>query len=235
MAERTVKLSAGSDIADLIDSLDASLDRAEIYRAIGKFFDRRGARIAGRIVKEKLSGQSLNRRTGALARSIVGEGGIINGVPTLRVGVLRGPSLAYAAALEFGTKGKNPTSPIPTIRPKNAKALAIPVNDALTAAGVARYPSPRDYPSELKVVPFENDGGNTVAGLFDKDEYEQAEAAGGNLESVKALWLLLKSVDLEPRWYLRDVFFEDIESVVVDLAEFLASLISGDEPGRLTA
>ena len=65
---------------------------------------RLGYEFAGRVVSTKLHGQVLNQRSGNLASAVAG------GVETTetgtevktRVGVLRGPALAYAGIHEYG-------------------------------------------------------------------------------------------------------------------------------------
>jgi len=90
---------------------------------------------AGKVASDYLSGQSLKRRTGQLAKEVDGW---------------------LAAPLE-GVVGVRPNSTVEkykwllggeskTIVPKNAKFLTIPIGENLTGAGVARYSSPRQVP-----------------------------------------------------------------------------------------
>lgn len=206
-------------------------------QAVVAFFGRKAPAIAGLAVRNYLSGQRLKRRTGSLARSIVGVSGLFasdrGGIaPALRVGVFRGPASAYAGVQELGTKYYNPASPFPTIVPKRAKALAMPVGDALTPAGVPRYESPRDFPGELRFVPWRrgiSQGGFTnnrestaIGGLYEArslrtpDDEPVTELRDANL-----LFVLLKSVDLKPQFYLRDAFNEALPGLVRDLSDFL--------------
>lgn len=141
--------------------------------------------VAGKIIKTQLSGGAgIKRRTGTLARSIIGVAQIQNTVPTLKVGVFRGPALSYAASLDQGA----------TIVPKKAKALAIPTKDggALTPAGVDRYGGPRQFPEPLKFIPFRSAKPNVVGGLF--------KTRGQDLILV---YILLSKVKIEARRYLR--------------------------------
>lgn len=78
---------------------------------------------------ERLTGQALKVRTGALRRSfsVIVRGDAKNGV----VGVVTTTS-KYFGVHERGA----------TIRPVRAKFLAVPLQAAMTPAGVSRYPSP---------------------------------------------------------------------------------------------
>lgn len=191
-------------------------------REILEFFDRQASIGADFIGDEYASGQRLKRRSGNLARSIIGRSLAVGKVPAMRIGVLRGPALRYAGVQEYGTKGKNPSSPYPTIRPKSAKALAVPIGPALTPAGVARKPGPEDW-DNLAFVPFR---GNkiTVGGLYDVNSLHRA---GGNLRKAKAYYLLMTQVDIEPKWYLRDGFDAWLPELADNLADYLRDVLVG--------
>jgi hypothetical protein len=94
------------------------------------------SQIGTRLLRDRLSGVDRKRRTGNLARSVatseprrVGTGGW-EGL----FGYGRGVAARYARILEEGG----------TITPKSAKVLAVPVGNALTATGRARFASPRE-------------------------------------------------------------------------------------------
>lgn len=82
------------------------------------------------LVEERMSGNTLMRRTGALARS---WGSYVQGddVKSLE-GVVYSTS-KYAATHEYGDPNRVPV---------RAKLLAIPLKASLTAAGVGRYNTP---------------------------------------------------------------------------------------------
>lgn len=92
--------------------------------------------IGTRALRQKLSGDDRNVRTGNLRRSVAFSepqrrpGGVWEG----RFGYGSGAAASYARILEEGG----------TILPKNGRVLAMPVGNALTATGRARYASPRD-------------------------------------------------------------------------------------------
>lgn len=83
---------------------------------------------------KELATTRLRVRGGALRRSIATE--VRGPVLALRAGEAGGQPVRYARIQEFGG----------TVRPKNAQFLAQPVGEALTAAGVARFESPRSVP-----------------------------------------------------------------------------------------
>jgi len=106
------------------DRLTAALGR-RLPTAIGD-----GLRaFVGRLQRDRLSGQGVATRTGALKRSFgVSVGGdLASGI----AGTVTTTS-KYFAIQEFGG----------TIRPVQAKFLAIPLDAAKTPAGVTLYPSP---------------------------------------------------------------------------------------------
>lgn len=187
--------------------------RAELFRAVDRVFEREAQLLAADSVRKFLSGDPLARRTGSLARSVVGQSIRVNGIPTLAVGVFRGPALRYAAIQEFGTKGKGGL--FPTIRPKKAKSLAIPQKSVLTAAGVPRYDSPLRYPGKLRFVLARK--GNLVGFLVDADD-----------ESDEPLWMLVRKVDIRPKRYLRDAMAARLPKIGISLSNQLARLLGGE-------
>lgn len=115
-------------------------------------------------------GTSLKVRTGNLRRHffnhVEGEGG--NRV--LTVGVAGVP---YARIQEMGG----------TVRAKNGKYLAIPIGPALTAAGVAKFKSPRMVPELV----FHRAGGTAFLGIWSSGRGgltgERLKTAIGKIES----------------------------------------------------
>ncbi|MEE8164383.1 MAG: hypothetical protein V3T64_02335 [Myxococcota bacterium] len=201
-----------------------------------EFLEREAQLLAGFIVKNFLSGQVLARRTGELARSIVGKAERFEGgLPGIRVGVFRGPALVYAGVQEFGTRGLEPDSPFDTIRPVKAKALAFPPegSPALTGAGVNRFPSPLDFPEKLRFIPFRK--GVVVGGLFREadlrgtgaDTDRDSFAERPSLANLQAVYLLITQLDLPAREYLKRGAQEFLPQIASDLAEFLAKTIRG--------
>jgi hypothetical protein len=224
----SISITVSEETRQYFRVLKQTLGKAELYERMVTFFDRQAQIVAGYTVKTKLSGAPLHRRTGALARSIIGRGEIIDGVPGFRVGVLRGPSIKYAAAQELGTVGKGGT--LPTIKPKTAKALAMPVNDALTPAGVARWPGPRQSPLDLHFVPFRH-GTIAVGALYAAKDLKKIRKKGGTLRDILPYYILLSKMDLKPTHFLRNGLLESLPLVTSNLAVFIHDLLAGRKPG----
>jgi hypothetical protein len=204
--------------------------------------------VAGEIVKDSLSGQRLKRRTGNLARSVVGKAEMWNGLPAIRLGVFTGPSVAYAGVQEFGTKSYNPSSPYADIRPKGGrKYLAIPTDDggATTPTGRARYRSAKDMPGlafvpglfTAKVNGVETRGS---AALFKGRDVlqvrfemqaeglppdENAELFQARLNRLKKAYLLVRRARIKPKFYLRDGLTRALPSIVAGLTARLVEEI----------
>lgn len=224
--------------------LAAKLGRVKLYQSIVRFFNREGLKIAAKIKKEsfgKATGGDLSigrvaRRTGALSRSIHGRGEMVGGHPAIRVGTLRGPSIKYAAVQEYGTKGADPTSPIPTIKPKKGKSLAMPLNSSLYPSGVPRYDGPRNDPRNLTFIPFRR--GIAVGALYDDREIKKIDAATErsertgalpSFEQFKAAYVLLRQVDIRPKRFLRNGFKNYMPTLLKNLTAHLRELLFGKE------
>jgi len=172
-------------------------------------------------VQRGMAGQFIATRTGNLRRSIVGRAEQTRFGPAIRVGVFSGPALPYAGVQEFGTRGYNAASPYPTIKPKTAKALAIPTDRAKTAAGVARTAGfgPRQFTGgELVFIPFRK--GKLVGGLFLKEEIKNGVRGG-------AMFLLATEVDLPERAYLKLGFEGYLPTLVDRLGSSIARWVAG--------
>lgn len=227
----TVELTPESE--SLLEQIDREFGTDVLNQQLDKFFARESTLAAAHIVRNFLSGQVLGRRTGALARSMVGTTERFDGIPGMRVGVFRGPALIYAGIQEFGTRGLESDSPFDTIRPKKAKALAFPPegSPALTNAGVSRFASPRDFPESLRFVPFRK--GVVVGGLFEEArlKLEQARLEPGqtiDLSKLQAVYILISQLDLPAREYLKKGMLDFLPRVAADLAAFLAGFIGGE-------
>lgn len=192
-------------------NLRRNLEPERFRQGLATFFDREASIIAGQIGRKIGQGGLLKRRTGNLARSIVGFAALVDGRPGFEVGVLRGPALQYALVHEEGTKGKNPESPIPDIVPRQAKALAIPVGPALTPAGVERYDGPRNYPEPLSFRPSRKP--NVVGVLV--------------TEGDEVAYILVRSVAIAPKHYLQDGVEGALPDLVVKLEAFMVRVAEG--------
>lgn len=206
-----------------LDRLSEILGRNKLFGLLDKFFHKHSLIAASHISKTMLSGQRLRRRTGGLAKSVTGTGLRVDGIPAMRVGIFRGPALKYAGVQELGTKGKNPSSPYDTIRPKKGKSLSIPLDPVLTGTGVDKYGGPRGFPGELHFIPFRKSG-IAVGALFDDAEYKIAKTFG--LREAKAAYLLVKKVDIPAHFYLRDGFRNYLPLFVKELEAYLKQIVA---------
>lgn len=126
-----ISLEMGSGFQQTLDTLgevgQAVVDAAD--RGLGK-----GVKIAaGNVAENYLTGQSLKRRTGNLARAVDGwMTGKFHGV----VGVHDDAAVSKYSWL-LGDEQK-------TITPTKGKFLAIPIGENRTPSGVAKFNSPRD-------------------------------------------------------------------------------------------
>lgn len=194
---------------------------AGFREALRPFFNRQAPKVGGYIIKNMLSGQRLRRRTGSLARSVIGLTEDYRGLPALRVGTLRGPSTPYGAIQQRGG----------VILPKKAKALAIPMDAALTPAGVDRFGGPRGYPGELKFIPFRKSG-VAVGGLFDPATIQKDEDGKPDLANATMYYLLVRRVVLPAKHWLTDGWKGYSPTFSQELAVFLKDLVQRLEGRR---
>jgi len=158
--------------------------RAACSKGLGK-----GVKLAaGRVVSEYLTGQSLKRRTGNLARAVQGwMASDLEGV----VGVQSNAAVSKYAWL-LGDESK-------TIVPKKAKFLTIPIGENLTGAGVPRFTSPRQVPDGF----FVNTKGHLLFG------YKK-----GKRGKFRALFVLVKSVFVQGSGALYDGVTDSEDDIV---------------------
>lgn len=198
-----------------LQNLAKKLGPEELWKRMLQRMDRLAEILAGKVVRNSLSGQLLKRRTGALARSVTGKSLYVDGLPAIRVGIFRGPATVYAGIQESGG----------TIYPKRARALAVPVNEALTPAGVERYGGPRNYPGKLRFIPFRR--GMAVGALVDEQEAAKAERQGirWTFNEVKPLYLLMLMVKLPATRWLSKPMRDNVPFVAEELAAYLKETI----------
>lgn len=126
-----------------------------------------------------------------LAKGVDAKVKQVNLIPSVNVGIFEGPGLDYGHTQEYGTRPWNSDSPIPTIKPKNRKYLAVPAKEGLPD-------SPRALSERLFVRPLRS--GNK--GLFRRLPLGQ----------IELLYVLVKRVDIQPQFWLSsaiDKFLED--------------------------
>jgi hypothetical protein len=207
------------------DTLSSPSAVEDFVAFLSRELERQALRVASAVTAKSLSGQILRRRTGSLARSVTGRVERVDGVPAIRVGIFRGPAANYAGILEKGG----------TIKPVKAKALAIPVNHALTPAGVARYRSPREYPGRLIMRKF-GQSGKAIGALYDEDEVEKAKVGKTSedvdvLRAVKPLWLLVRSVKIPAYRWLSKPVIAFLPSLTADLSRRIREYVDGTTRG----
>jgi len=128
-----IRLEMGPDFDRTIAEL-GSMGRA-VLEACDEGLEKGVKVAAGTVSRDYLSGQSLNRRTGQLARAVDGwMAGPLHGV----VGVPANSAVEDYKWL-LGDEEK-------TIVPRKSQFLAIPIGEALTPSGVPRFASPRQVP-----------------------------------------------------------------------------------------
>lgn len=205
----------------LLERLARRSTAGELFSVIEQFMLSRQSRLAGFVVRSW--NRKGNTRTGSLVRSI--DAAVFRdeaGLPALEVGVLRGPAQKYAGIQEHGTKSENPDSPYPRfITPKKGKALAMPVGDALTPAGVARYEGPRNYPEELTFIPIQR--GDVAGRLVLTSDIEAARALEGEIDysTIESLYILLYRARIPAKFYIRDGVRRFMPQFAADLANEL--------------
>lgn len=154
---------------------------ALLAKTVVQTFRRIGASLQTFVVRNKLAGQVLARRTGTLARAVFYKVFLEGEDAVLAIGA-DAAKAKYARVQELGG----------VIRATHSANLAIPLDAARTAKGVARM-SAREFMKNPEALGFEsafvNPKGTAIMGRI-----------GQNIEPVFAL---KKQVVLQPRRYLR--------------------------------
>ena len=218
MTQFTVELDPAS--LRKIEGLRSRMETRNLLRALLDFLEQLAPVLAGVVIEESLSGNRLRRRSGDLARSTVGQALIINGLPGMKIGVFRGPALAYAGIQETGGE----------IRPKNARALAIPQEPVLTAAGDIRagFESPRGL-TNLRFLKFDQAGGG-IGKLVDEDEARAAEEAGGSAYDARAWYILATKATIPASHWLSAPIVNRLPWIGQRLTDFFLRYFSGLTP-----
>tara|TARA_R100001230_G_C5630879_1_gene138571 strand:- start:145 stop:732 length:588 start_codon:yes stop_codon:yes gene_type:complete len=132
------RLMADISIEEFARRID-DIRKNRLYKALHQFAVKKAAR-AEKFAKKNAK-ENLRVRTGRLRSSI--QARVIPGRPVTGFELRAGggsAQVSYARIHEYGG----------TIRPRNSKFLAIPVNDKLfTGTGASRYPSARRAPFPL--------------------------------------------------------------------------------------
>lgn len=137
--------------------------------------------------------------TGNLRESVTAE-------PEGSDAVTVGPrNVVYAAIHEFGG----------TIRPRNAKYLAIPLSPKAKKAG-----SPKNYPGELQ--PMRLAGLQDRLFLVDVDRMQRARRS-----ELSLAYILLRSVQMPARPYVRPALDQHGDDAIQAIADALTEFIEG--------
>lgn len=135
------------------------------------------------------SGSTLSSRSGALRRGIR-----FKGVTTEANGyVARVTSNKKYVVTHFGPKGSETV-----IRPKNAKALTIPLAAALTSAGVAKGTARNGPWGKTVIIPTKRQG-NTTAIIYGVRQKQSGKKKGMGYGGLVPLFALVKSVRIPAR------------------------------------
>lgn len=150
-----------------------------------------GVKIAaGNVAEHYLSGQSLKRRSGELAREV--DGWMV--APLEGVVGIRENSTVEKYKWLLGDEEK-------TIFPRRARALTIPIGEALTGAGVPRFESAADAERELGVQLFRPRGKNVLGYVR------------GKRGKFRPLFVLAKSVFVQGSGALADGVLESTDDM----------------------
>lgn len=191
-----VRLEMGSGFEQVVRELGAM--SADFILAVSRGLGKGAEHTIHHIVENYLTGQSLKRRSSMLARNVAWWMDepleAILGVPD------GSPVDEYKWIL--GDESL-------TITPKKASALTIPIGDALTSAGVARYDSVRQAEQQLGTSIFRPKGTNVLG-------YKR-----GKKGKFRPLFVLVQSVFVQGSRALSDgvldsldVFVENIEDEI---------------------
>lgn len=146
-------------------------------------------RLRDEFMSGPTSGRSLRTRTGALRRGIR-----FAGVTTEPTGlVAKVTSDRKYIATHFGPRGS-----VKTIRPKNAKALTIPLAAALTSAGVAKGTARNGPWGKTVIIPTKRQG-NTTAIIYGVRQKQSGKNVGTGYGGLVPLFALMKSVRIPAR------------------------------------
>lgn len=215
--------------------------RQDLYNRLDKLFRSESKRIQKGIKKDLRTGvYGAQSRSRNLEKHIEAKVTRRRNVPTFSIGVFKGATeRKQAVTLEFGTKGFNRESPVDTIKPKKTKYLAVPNPEnrkVMTSRGRRKYSSARKYPRKTQAILFNRNKKEGVLGaLYEKadlDKRQRRTSQRGvgafrrsNLREAKALYFLMRQLDLRPTRFLSRGFNSRIdetrEKVIETVINFL--------------
>lgn len=187
-----IQIEMSPDFPAVVASL-GTMGRA-VLEAADKGLDR-GVKLAAQKVREEyLTGQSLRSRTGLLRKAVHGWlAGPLHGI----VGVPEASAVEHYKWL-LGDEQK-------TILPKRAKALTIPIGEALTATGAAKYTSVLDAERQLGTELFRPKGSSVLG-------YKK-----GKKGKFRPLFALVKSVLVQGSGALYDGVNDSLDDITGEM------------------
>lgn len=158
----------------------------KMLQEFGQAFEDWGEDWRGSMLDRFRGGDGLHTRTGGLKRSldarVTGKGS-----PGMKLRLVSG-GVPYARIQEHGG----------TVKPINARFLAIPLDANKTAAGVPRYPSPRAFIAAHPGETFFLRAGGTLL-LMWKNPTKAAAKSSGTGAGAVPLWMFVRQVTIPPR------------------------------------
>ena len=185
-----IQLEMGPGFAGVVRDL-GTMGKA-VVKAAGVGLGKGVKRAAGLVVSDYLTGQSLKRRSGDLARAVDGW----REAPLEAVVGVRPASAVDRYKWLLGDE------PIPPIRPTKGKFLAIPIGEGLTATGRAKYDSPYQVDNGF----FVKTGGKLLFG------YKR-----GKKGKFRPLFSLVKSVLVQPTGALWDGVNDSLDDITAEM------------------
>ena len=201
---------AGPRLARVLQRRATALALKMQSRAVGNATRRPRSRTGN--LRRSIAGRVI--QTGRVVAAVEGEssqlslfGRTVQGRPLSVVlsagGRTGGADVVYARAQDEG---------IEALRPKRRKWLALPTRQVKTAAGVSRYPSPRDYPAALRFRLIRGGvGKSALAALVER-------VAGRDV----VRWWLRKEVQIPATGFARRAFVateREVPNVLRDAVE----------------
>lgn len=190
----------------------------EVERAFDRAGERWKAAMTGRVrgplvlSGAKSRGEDLATRSGALGAGFYYRRDPGGGA---RSRMVLGNSAAHARVHEYGTVGAG--GELPDIVPVTARALTIPLEDAMTPSGMPKEPSARDWPDTF--LWYGEDKGDGLGYIVREDPDDAGE--------LQFLYKLVDRVAIPPRLGMRSTFaqqFPELDRELVAAIERAAAL-----------
>jgi len=183
-----IELSLGPEFQQTLAELQAA--GRDLVPAVSKGLAEGVKFAAGKVISEYMSSQSLKRRSGNLARAV--EGWLEKPLEGI-VGVRENAAVSKYKWL-LGDEQM-------TITPKKGRALTIPIGEALTGAGIAKYDSVKNAEDVLGTKIFRLKGRNVLG-------YKV-----GKKGKFRPLFVLVKSVFVQGSGALIDGVLDSVDAM----------------------